>query len=103
MVSNVRYRSFKKTKRTSFFKLVCIVTGLFIIASQPEIMLFVVGVVYVSLGVIVWPWESPQKIRSAGDLLQRFFEDRREEKQAEADSGVHETSELDEEDKNIVH
>lgn len=95
MVSNVRYRSFKKTKRTSFFKLVCIVTGLFIIASQPEIMLFVVGVVYVLLGVIVWLWESPQKIRSAGDLLQRFFEDRREEKQAEQEVEGSESSESD--------
>lgn len=52
MVSNIRYRSMKKVKnRASFFQLVLAVTIFFVIAARPEITLFLVGVIYVSIGI----------------------------------------------------
>jgi CDP-diacylglycerol--serine O-phosphatidyltransferase len=53
MVSNIRYRSMKKIKsRASFFQLVSVVVAFFVIAARPEITLFLVGVIYVSAGII---------------------------------------------------
>lgn len=53
MVSNIRYRSMKKVRnRASFFQLVSVVVVFFVIAARPEITLFLVGVVYVSAGIV---------------------------------------------------
>lgn len=79
MVSNVKYRSAKKVKRGSFFFLVCIVAGMFIITAQPEVMLFTIGVLYVSIGLIEWLWTSPDKIRSTKALIQRIYNERNED------------------------
>lgn len=53
MVSDIRYRSAKKLqKRASFIHLVGVVTAFFIIVARPEIALFLVGVIYISIGLI---------------------------------------------------
>ncbi|MBF0106105.1 MAG: CDP-diacylglycerol--serine O-phosphatidyltransferase [Deltaproteobacteria bacterium] len=77
MVSNVKYRSFKKIKRASFLFMICMVGIIFIVAAQPEVMFFVIGVVYVTSGIIEWIWKSPEKIRNLKDLIQRFFDEKR--------------------------
>jgi len=79
MVSNVKYRSFKRVKRASFFFLVCTLGLILVIAAQPEIMLFVVGVVYVTSGIIGWVWSSPEKIRNLKDLIQRIFQEKKKD------------------------
>lgn len=78
MVSSVKYRSFKKVKRTSFIFMVCMIACIFIVAAEPEIMFFVMAITYVLTGMIEWVWKSPQKIRSLKDLLQHFYYERRE-------------------------
>lgn len=66
MVSNIRYRSMKKIKsRASFFQLVSVVVALFVIAARPEITLFLVGVVYVSAGIIGSMRERRNRAQSA--------------------------------------
>jgi len=55
MVSNVRYKGFKSLeakRKTHFFFLVLALGFLIVIAAVPEVMLFVVGVCYVSFGVV---------------------------------------------------
>ena len=94
MVSNVKYRSFKKVKRTSFLFLVCIIGAVVIIAAQPEIMFFVVGLLYVSLGVFEWLWRSPERMRNLKDVFKRFYLHRREKMVYEDD---------DEEEVSVVH
>lgn len=97
MVSNVKYRSFKRlNRRASFFFLVCTVAIAFVVLIEPEVTLFVLGVVFVSVGVVEWVWKSPQRIRGFQDLLQRFFAERRgillyddeQEPEAEAVAGL---------------
>lgn len=78
MVSNVKYRSFKKINRASFLFLVCLAAGVFIISAQPEIMFFVVAMLYVGIGVAEWIWNSPKRIRNFKDLVLRVYNDRRE-------------------------
>src|SRR5205809_7102921 len=54
MVSTVRYRSFKKLdikRKESFFALVLLSIGLFIVASAPTEMIFFVSLAYVSWGL----------------------------------------------------
>jgi CDP-diacylglycerol--serine O-phosphatidyltransferase len=80
MVSNVKYRSFKElNRRASFLFLICIVGILVVIAARPEIMMFVFAVSYASVGVIEWIWKSPQKLRSFRSVVERFFEDLRDD------------------------
>ena len=55
MVSNIRYRSFKKAglfSRTNFNYLVAAILVLIFIAAQPSITLFIIGLMYVSSGPI---------------------------------------------------
>lgn len=53
MVSEVRYKSMKQTKkRTSFFYLICVIAGLFVVLSRPEMTLFGLGIGYVTLGIL---------------------------------------------------
>jgi hypothetical protein len=52
MVSNIRYRSMKKTdQRLSFFQLVLVVSVIFAIIANHEVMLFVTGLSYISVGL----------------------------------------------------
>lgn len=54
MVSTVRYRNFKKInfkRKESFFALVVLLIGLFILASAPNEMLFFFSLVYVASGL----------------------------------------------------
>ena len=78
MVSRVEYRSFKRIKRTSFFFLVCLIGIVFLIASQPEITLFAIGVVYISAGLIRWFIKSPEKIRNLAAFLLQMYHERKE-------------------------
>lgn len=78
MVSHVEYKSFKKVKRASFLFLVFMAGILFVIAAQPEIMLFVFGISYITLGIVRWLMQSPEKIRGIRDLLVRVYNHRRE-------------------------
>lgn len=78
MVSNVKYRSAKKVKRTSFLFFVLLVSAVFVLAAQPETMFFVIGTIYVLMGLSEWIWTSPQKIRNLKDLMTRIYNDRRE-------------------------
>lgn len=55
MVSTIRYRSMKMVdlkSRNSFFVLVVLVFGMFVIAIKPEITMFVLTLVYVASGVV---------------------------------------------------
>jgi CDP-diacylglycerol--serine O-phosphatidyltransferase len=64
MVSDIRYRSMKKVnKRISFFTMVCTVAALFLIVSKPEVTLFLVGVLYISVGLIGRVLDFFKKIR----------------------------------------
>lgn len=78
MVSHVEYRSFKKVNKTSFVFMVFLVAVAAILAAQPEVMFFVVGMTYVLIGLVMWLWKSPQKIRGFTDLLARIYNNRRE-------------------------
>lgn len=82
MVSSIPYRSFKVldlNRRASFFLLVLFVGVLFILASAPQVMIFILAVMYVGVGVIEGLIHSPKKIRSFADLLARFFHEAPEE------------------------
>lgn len=79
MVSSVEYRSFKKLKRGSFLFLVIVVSAVFLITAQPNIMFFIIGVIYVSIGLIGWLWKSPEKIRGIRALVVRLYNERRED------------------------
>ena len=55
MVSTIRYRSMKHfdfRSRNSFFVLVLLVMGIFVVAMRPEIMMFVLTLGYVASGLI---------------------------------------------------
>lgn len=78
MVSNVKYRSFKKLdRRYSFVYLLAMVGTIAIILADPELNLFLFGCVFVSVGLVEWLWRAPQRMRNWGELLHSFFEDRR--------------------------
>lgn len=79
MVSHVEYRSFKKVNKTSFVFMVFLVAVAAVLAAQPEIMFFVVGFTYVMIGLVMWLWKSPQKIRGLKDLLARIYNEGRED------------------------
>lgn len=106
MVSNVKYRSFKKIKRASFFFMVCALGIIFIVAAQPEIMFFVIGVIYVTSGIVEWIWRSPEKIRNLKDLIQRFFQEKKKDSEYFDDEEEYKYDEIDfddSEDSEIVH
>lgn len=74
MVSNVVYKSAKGVRRrTNFLTLIGVVALIFLIASQPEIMLFSIGVAYTLYGVIGWVIKSPQKIKGLKSFASRFY------------------------------
>lgn len=55
MVSTIRYRSMKLIdlrNRNSFFVLVVVVFGIFIVAIKPEVMMFVMTLGYVASGIV---------------------------------------------------
>lgn len=53
MVSNIRYRSMKKAdQRLSFFQLVLVVSVVFAIVANHEVMLFVTGLAYIGMGLV---------------------------------------------------
>lgn len=88
MVSNIPYRSFKaldRTKKANFFFLVLAVAGVFIIASAPQIMIFVVSLAYIGLGVAESILRSPQKIRNFRDFLKHTFHTPKEEVEVRKD------------------
>jgi len=77
MVSNVPYRSFKTIdlhRKANFFFLVLLVGGLFVIASSPPVMLFIVSLGYVVMGVIEGIIRSPKQIRSFADFMTHYFQ-----------------------------
>lgn len=76
MVSKVPYHSFKvldKGKRAQFFTLVIVIGVIAVIASAPQIMLFVFAMGYASIGVIRSILNSPKHIASFADLLSHYF------------------------------
>lgn len=76
MVSNVRYKSAKAYKgRANFFILICVVALIFLIASEPDIMIFAFIQSYIFWGVIGWILKSPQKIRGLKQFFARFYDD----------------------------
>lgn len=77
MVSNVPYKSFKGLdhhRRAHFFFLVLLVGGLFIMASAPQIMIFVATLVYVVVGIAGEIIRSPKRIKTFADFMVRFFQ-----------------------------
>lgn len=79
MVSSVKYRSFKKIRRTSFLFLVAVIGIIFVFTAKPEAMFFIFAVGYVLTGVAEWIWKSPQKIRNLTDLIQHLYNARKEQ------------------------
>lgn len=82
MVSNIGYLSFKEfdfKHRNSFFALVLLVIGIFVVALSPESTMFFLVVGYVSFGII----EHIFRMRKRGSFLARMRERRRERKAAE--------------------
>jgi CDP-diacylglycerol--serine O-phosphatidyltransferase len=78
MVSNIRYRSFKEIdfrRRNSFFILVLLVIGIFVVALRPETTMFVLVISYVVSGLV----ESLIRMRKKGSIVQRM-RGRREER-----------------------
>lgn len=77
MVSNVRYSGFKAMESNSkwnFFFLVLALGVLIVIASEPELMLFVFGMCYVSFGIIAQLVRSARASNSLTDFLLRFLQ-----------------------------
>ncbi|MBI2340881.1 MAG: CDP-diacylglycerol--serine O-phosphatidyltransferase [Deltaproteobacteria bacterium] len=86
MVSNVPYRSFKVldfNRRASFFYLVLLVAALFVIASEPAVMIFVVSAGYVVMGIVEEIIRSPRKIRTFADFLSHYFREPEGEEETE--------------------
>lgn len=76
MVSNVRYPSFKAFKaRGNFLYLIGFVAFLFVMASKPEITLFLFGICYISYGLVQWIWASPKKIKNLKDYLVSIYQE----------------------------
>jgi CDP-diacylglycerol--serine O-phosphatidyltransferase len=81
MVSTIRYRSFKHVDfhtRWPFFSLVVTVGTIFVIASEPQIMLFALTLAYVASGFV----EELVTLRRSRALVQRIRE-RREARRIE--------------------
>lgn len=77
MVSTIRYRSFKTVdlhSKRPFFSLVLVVGAIFVIASQPQIMMFAFVLLYVLSGLI----EEMVTLRKSRSILQRIRERRQE-------------------------
>lgn len=77
MVSNVRFKGMKSMeagRRANFFFLVIMLGVFIVIASEPEVMLFVFGVCYVSFGIIAEIIRSVRHIKSFKDFMMRFFQ-----------------------------
>ncbi len=80
MVSNIGYLSFKEfdfKHRNSFFALVLLVIGIFIVALSPEATMFILAVGYVGFGIV----EHIVRMRKKGSFIARMRE-RRKEKRA---------------------
>lgn len=76
MVSTIRYRSFKTVdfqSRRPFFSLVLVVGAIFVIASQPQIMMFAFVLLYVLSGLT----EELVTLRKSRAIMQRIRERRR--------------------------
>ena len=74
MISQVPYRSFKVldlNRRANFFLLVFFVGVVFVIASVPQVMIFVVTIAYVSVGVLEEIFRSPMRIGHLIGALRR--------------------------------
>lgn len=83
MVSTIRYRSFKTVdmhSRRPFFSLVIVVGVIFVIASQPQIMMFAFVLMYVLSGLI----EELITLRKSRSLLQRIRERRQLQKSGQS-------------------
>ena len=79
MVSNIPYRSFKQIdfkKRASFFILVFLVVVLFVIASEPQVMLFVVSLIYVTSGVLEMLIRSPKRLKDLVGIMSQSIEEK---------------------------
>ncbi|MBI4367444.1 MAG: CDP-diacylglycerol--serine O-phosphatidyltransferase [Deltaproteobacteria bacterium] len=75
MISTIRYRSFKQLDlrgRWSFFSLVFVVGGIFVIAAEPEISLFMLVCGFVGMGLI----EEVVTMRKGRQVLARVRERR---------------------------
>lgn len=99
MVSTIRYRSMKVVdlnRRNSFFALVLLVFGIFVVAAKPDIMMFVLTLCYVSSGLI----EELVTLHQSRRLLLKVKENRRLKKQRKLEliSGMEEKH--DDEDHN---
>lgn len=78
MVSSIGYRSFKQfdfKRKNSFFALVLMVIGLFLVAVKPETTMFILVLAYVVAGII----EEIYRWRKRGSITQRMRR-RKEEK-----------------------
>lgn len=76
MVSNIPYRGFKGIdfkKKANFFVLVLLVGVLFVVASAPHVMIFVLSVGYAALGILEAIFHSPRQIAVLRKNLSRFF------------------------------
>jgi CDP-diacylglycerol--serine O-phosphatidyltransferase len=77
MVSSVPYKSFKvksRNSKTQFFSFVMAIVMIFVVASAPELMLFVIGMVYLLSGLLLEISKSPKRIRSFADFMRQFFQ-----------------------------
>lgn len=71
MVSNIGYRSFKQfdfKRKNSFFVLVLMVIGLFLVAARPETTMFILVLGYVIAGIV----EEIYRWRKRGSISQRI-------------------------------
>lgn len=81
MVSTIRYRSMKVVdlkSRNSFFALVLVVFGIFVVAIKPEIMMFVLTIGYIASGLI----EEAVTLHQSKKLLAHFMRKRTDSNEA---------------------
>ncbi len=88
MVSTIRYRSMKTIdfrRRNSFFMLVMVVIGIFVVAIRPELMMFALTLGYVVSGVV----EELITLHQSRKFIEKVRQGRRErhEKQLEVVGG----------------
>lgn len=80
MVSTIRYRSMKLidlNKRNSFFYLVLLVFGIFVVAIKPEVTMFVLTLGYVATGIV----EELITLRQSRKFVRRVRQRRRERRE----------------------
>lgn len=80
MVSTIRYRSMKAIdlkNRNSFFVLVLLVFGIFIVAIKPEVMMFVLTLAYVASGIV----EEIVTLHQSRMLISKVKEGRKQRRQ----------------------